>query len=349
MSIEQMCLLDRKPVVWRPTSTLPEFQHPGREPWSPTPGRFANIDNPEIAKNQALVRFQAQIALHALYFRPSFANPENDSYVPGLHDFVETVYESREAERGTNNANSFNDMLCDLDDIDPKLKDKLESARFGSAQPGEILELIDGLGMGSAELAKITHIWGYRLEYLKDMREQVKQAIQDKFGEVYTDPVTKYGIIAIDKSTFNGGYRLNAIAMKRKTLIGQVDNTAVYERTTFIVRIDRNSHINHEVALYLKSINSDNTSELIERIMQDGRLVDEAKQLVAIDDLDSVVPMSTTIFGCNDVNLGLLETRRQAIKLQEKNDNDAMSPELKLHCEQRRFGAVAIPLSAITD
>ena len=79
--------------------------------------------------------------------------------------------------------------------------------------------------------------------------------------------------------------------------------------------------------------------------MQDGRLVEEATRLVAMDDLDSVVPMSTTIFGCNDVNLGLLEARRQAIKLQEKNDNDAMSPELMLHCAQRRLGAVAIPLT----
>lgn len=349
MSIEQLCLLDRKPVVWRPTFTLPEFQRPGCEPWSPTPGRFANIDNPEIAKNQALVRFQAQIALHALYFRPSFADPENDSYVPGLHDFVETVYESREAERGTNNVNSFNDMLCDPDDIDSKIKDKLERARFGSARPDEILELMDELGMGSAELAKLTHIWGYRLEYLGDMREQVKQAIEDKFGEVYARPATKYGIIAIDKSTFNGSYRLNAIAMKRKTLVGRVDNTAVYERTTFIVRIDKKSRIDREVASYLKSINSDDTSELISRIMKDGRLVEEARRLVAMDDLDSVVPMSTTIFGRNDVNLGLLEARRQAIKLQEKNDNDAMSPELILHCAQRRLGAVAIPLHLVSD
>lgn len=345
MTIEQICLLDRKPVVWRPTSTLPEFQRPGCEPWSPTPGRPANIDNPEIAKNQALVRFQAQIALHALYFRPPFVTPENEVYVPGLHDFVETVYESREAERGTNNANSFNDMLGDLDDIDSKIKDKLERARFGSARPDEILELMDELGMGSAELAKLTHIWGYRLEYLGDMREQVKQAIQDKFGEVYTHPATKYGIIAIDKSDFNGNYRLNAIAMKRKTLVGRVDNTAVYERTTFIVRIDKKSRIDREVASYLKSINSDNTAELISRIMQDGRLVEEATRLVAMDDLDSVVPMSTTIFGRNDVNLGLLEARRQVIKLQEKNDNDAMSPELILHCAQRRLGAVAVPLA----
>lgn len=342
MSIEQTYLLDREPIVWRPAEgALFEHESAGCDPWSPTPG------NSEIANEQDKTGILAWVALLDPLLRPPFADPRDKSCVDGLSEFVELVYLSREANRASNNINSYNRKLRSVAETNPELclEDKLDRAESGSANPAEILQLIDGLGMGSAELAKLTHIWGYRLEYLSDMRKRVNQAIQDECGVVYLKPETKYDIIAIDNSADNDNYRLNAVAMKRKTLVGQVGDTAIYERTTFIVRLDRNSHINREVASYLKSINSDDTSELIKRITQDGRLLNEVIRLVAMDDLESVVPMSTTIFGRNDVNLGLLETRRQTEKLREKNDNDAMSPELVQHCFERRFGAVAIPLA----
>ncbi len=342
MSIEQTAIERIESDVWYPEKgALLVHERQGCETWSATPG------NAEISRKQDETGVLAWAALLDPRLRPPFANNEHDSYVEGLYEFVELVYLSREANRAAKNFDSYNQKLYQVVDTDPSLclEDKLAKAEAGNAHPIEILALIDGLGMGSAELAKLTHIWGYRLEYLKRMREQVNEAIQDRLGVVYDEPITKYGIIGINNSTHNGNNRLNAIAMKRKTLVGQVDDTAIYERTTFIVRIDKKSHIDREVASYVKSIDVDNTAELIKRIIQDGRLVDEAIRLVAKNDLESVVPMSTTIFGRNDVNLGLLETRRQADKLQVKRYNDAMSPELQQLCIKSRLGAVAIPLT----
>ena len=61
------------------------------------------------------------------------------------------VYLSREANRAAKNFDSYNQKLYQVADTDPSLclEDKLAKAEVGNAHPIEILELIDGLGMGS--------------------------------------------------------------------------------------------------------------------------------------------------------------------------------------------------------
>ncbi len=351
MFIERNGLNNRKLSTWQPEKgAILEPQRQDYKPWHATPG---NVCHPGVVLRQSEARGQtaASLAL-AIERRPPFANPDHESYVNGLDAFVEMVYWARGANRAIKNTDSFNQPLYDRVDLDPTQRAKLEKAELGSAEPDEILELIDKLGMGSAELAGLTHIYGYRIEFQQAMREHVKDAINSRGGDVYDKPEITYDIIAVDTSITHKDHLSIAIAMKRNTVVGCVDETVIYERTTFIVRIDKASQLDQKVAEYLRTISltkqkagtgpSDDPIGWKDQVMQDGRLVEEIKWLLESNAFESVIPMSTTIFASNDANHKLLEARREQDKLPLRQRNEASTPELQVQRFQQHMGAAAV-------
>jgi len=315
-----------EPAVWRPKlGVLPEPIRPGYYPWEATPGK---INHYAIAESQAEVRDQALRALDP-DLRPPFVSD-------ALADFVEQTYLSREANRAVENSESYDESLHILADLDLDLKLKLEKAELGRAKPSEILELIDELGMDSAELARLTHIYGYRLEYQQAMREHVKAAIWSKDGEVYDEPEVKYAISSFDVS-FDEQGRLSrpiAIAMNRKTAVGRVGGTVIYERTTFILRIDQGSDINQDLARYIRLLDSRDPAV----IMADSRFIAEVERLLNPGDLESVIPMSTTIYACNSENRALNKQERRNRKTELNRDIEAMTPAGQVLRRNNEYG-----------
>lgn len=325
-------------LTWRPESgILPEPHRPDYYPWEPTPGK---IYHPEIADHQLTVREQASMMLEK-EFRPPFVNER-------LAEFVELTYWSREANRSAENTDSYNQSLHDSADTDPDLKEKLQKAELGKASPQEVLELIDRLGMGSAELARLTHIYGYRIEHIEAMRNHVNEGIVARGGEVFEHPDTVFSIVALDTAVTAYGQLSFGIAMKRKRTIGRVDDTDVFERTTFIVLLNEKSHINRIVAKYLKSIPTNDSQEATRQMLINGLLEKEVLRLLKADDFESLIPMSTTIYACNETNQQNIEAEIQRKRIADNVALFKEHPECGTEMIRRgHFGTTALGSSGI--
>jgi hypothetical protein len=285
---------ERNRSTWRPEKgVIVEPQRLGYRPWEPTPGKPYSS---EITESQADVVVQAETMLNE-ELRPPFVSDE-------LASFVDLVYWSREANRATENIDSYaaSERLLDVVALNPILEAKLKKADLGKANSEEVVDLIDELELDSAELARITHFYGYRLEHQAPMRQEIETTIKNKGGEVYADPETSYDIVVFDTSVTLSDRLSMAIAMKRKKTIGHIGDIVIYERTTFIVRIDKDSKIDQRLARNIRSLPARDPLALKKVIMQDGSLVQEVSRLLALDDLESVIPISTTVYACNAIN-----------------------------------------------
>lgn len=325
-------------LTWRPEAgILPEPTRPDYYPWEPTPGKIYNL---EIADHQLSVREQASMMLEE-GLRPPHVDEK-------LAEFVELMYWSREANRSAENTDSYNQSLHDNAGNDPDLREKLQKAELGKASPQEILELIDKLGMGSAELARLTHIYGYRIEHIEAMRSHVNEGIVARGGEVFESPEAVFNIVALDVAVTARGQLSFGIAMKRKRTIGRVDSTDVFERTTFIVRLDEKSHINRVVAKYLKSIPTNDPLGAARQMLVNGLLEKEVLRLLKADDFESLIPMSTTIYACNEKNRLNIEAELKKEQAATTVEILKMNPECSADLIRRgHFGATALNTTGI--
>lgn len=251
--------------------------------WEPTPG---NPRHPSVIERQDASRRQARTILEE--YQPKYLSEE-------LLSFVELFYYSREANRNVKNIDSYRCAQMPLENIenDPILSRIHEEAMVGRASAYDLLYYMHQVDMPSIELAKLTHIYGYRLEHLPAMRVEIVKAIVNHGGEVTQDKEV-FEIIDSDRSITMTSTPKHGIAMKRKRRIGIVKDMVVFERLSFVVRIDDESKLSSDVTSVIKKteVKSDESRQ---SLLHSG-LEDEVKLLLANDDLETIIPLSTTTY-----------------------------------------------------
>lgn len=308
------------PIIYfenTPGSSLrePEVNRYGdylRLPWGATP---FNSRDERIAKYQkGMVRLERQM----LKGKPSCVYGD-------MEDYVETMFLARDANRTTNNSYSISDMLYgELLETNSEVQDMYERASLGKASPLELLNVFESLGMGSIELAKLTHLYGYRLEHLEPMRQAIKDMIIEKNGVAFDDLQEELRVIAFDRSVTASAMAKSAFTIKRKRLVGLVGETRIYERTSFIIRIDEISDFNPELAKKIRSIVTDEPLDM----QLDLEIELEIRRLVEGNDLISTIPLSTTVYAQNPAVQEAIERRNKLVKNRAKLDVMRRSPVL---------------------
>lgn len=308
------------PIIYfenTPGSSLrePEVNRYGdylRSPWGATP---FNSRDERIAKYQ---KGMARLERQMLEGRPPCVYGDMQAY-------VETMYLSRDANRTANNSYSRSNMLYgELLETNPAVQDMYDQASLGEASPLELLNSMELLGMGSIELAKLTHIYGYRLEHLEPMRQVIKDMIIQKNGMVLDNPPEELRVIAFDRSVTGSAMAKNAFTIKRKRLVGLVGETKIYERTSFIIRIDEISDFNPELAKKIRKIVTDEPLDM----QFDPEIDAEIRRLVEGNDLISTIPLSTTVYAHNPTTQEAIENRNELAKNNAKLEAIQHSPEL---------------------
>ncbi|HRN97638.1 MAG TPA: hypothetical protein PLZ58_04295 [Candidatus Saccharibacteria bacterium] len=283
-----------------------------RPPWGATP---FNPRDKRIAKYQkGMTRLERQM----LKGKPSCVYGD-------MEDYVETMFLARDANRTTNNSYSISDMLHGkLLETNSEVQDMYERASLGKASPLELLNILELLGMGSIELARLTHLYGYRLEHLETMRQVIRDMITEKNGEVFDDPPEELRVVAFDRSVTASAMVENALTVKRKRLVGLVGETRIYERTSFIIRIDEISDFNPELAQKIRQIVTDETIDM----QLDPEIEAEIRRLVEGNDLISTIPLSTTVYAQNPATQESIERKNKLAKNRAKQEAMRHFPEL---------------------
>ena len=286
---------------WKPEIGYFDEPSAGREatyrPWEATPVDLMDFD---------ILAHQQEVGSLNLSMLDGGSYPY---LTPRRKDFVDLIYFSREANRNTKNAQSYGSGLYArsprLGPLTPEQFSLMNQRTLaGVAKPGEIHQVRKARGNGAGELTKLSHHFGYRLEYIDAMREEVITDLAALGAEIHEDPEHEYEIIAADNGITQSMYLEFGLAMTRKRHIATIDNAKVVERSSFIVLLDGRTQLDPTLIAQLKSVKIDGTpktksgkqSPWVKLLMASGELEEYVRMHLEENDFETIIPMSTTIF-----------------------------------------------------
>ncbi len=152
-------------------------------------------------------------------------------------DSVVAMYQSRFHRRLTKNQANYHKKDSEATVSDPLM---LERALRGQATPSELLTVQKELKIPAIELARVTHPFGYREQYVPDTLKLVTGALVEHGGVLIdeNDPEYKDEFdTEFDSVILDGpNDKQRDLLVLRKSTIGTIDNIVVRQRSAFIVR-----------------------------------------------------------------------------------------------------------------
>jgi len=322
-SIEQKQLQAHETLVFKgrllpqlPTEYIEKsLENPLIVPYGAVP---ANLYRDEETKlQQAMINESFQM----LYETPPSEMPREFVDHVVVNDYI--INENR---RMIENFNVYTQFMASDTEIDPTLFPEIDRFESGHATIEEIARIASHSDIPSVEFGKVTHPYGYRMQYIDPFRTDMSQAIEAQGGVVYPD-IAPYRSIKIlprvlraDDGTEFGRQRIIGFIVKYKRDYGHIpvagskdEVVRVVERQIAAYRVDEASGFDQSVldamhALreeYPKRIHWDaHVSEdgkdrkvFTDRLHKTGCLsfIENAVQHESLEDF--VVPISTTIYG----------------------------------------------------
>ncbi|MBC7459104.1 hypothetical protein H7200_00095 [Candidatus Saccharibacteria bacterium] len=235
-----------------------------------------------------------------------FEDENVPNYVsPVLASYIDVLNMSRTANRESKNQDSFAyRQKTDLDGVPLESLEVFERALRGYASPAELLFLSKMLGIPTIELASLTHPYGQRIELLKEMRPSVNNAIELMGGTLVRGIAPEYEVKASDNP--HNPQKMQGLHMTRKTLFGSLPGgTDIIERSSFVILLDR---IPAETAKVIRSVRYEENPQWSKQVFKRAALDVVVPVLLADDEHDKAVPVSTTVVAVNETLSQLLLT-----------------------------------------
>lgn len=302
---------------------LPEIplgyrEYPGLKPYGAVPAHPFLDD--EIKKQQREINF----GFHNLYKTPPEEMP--DAFVDMIYD----DYIINEERRKMINYEKFMKWSRCIDPQTDDLRMKLDLFERGQASPSDILDLAaitPPLTPGrtetdtdiSMEFGKVTHPYGYRMEYVDPFRQEVNEAIERHGGVVIPDvepyralKILPYAYTYFDESG-DKKQRLKGFIVKYKRdygivhLPGGTESMKLVERQIAAFRVDAASGFDQSIIENMNAVadaypgrvrwEDHQNPNLQKRLARTGceEFITAAVQGDSLEPF--VVPISTTIYG----------------------------------------------------
>jgi len=259
-------------------------------------------------------------------FRVLYETPPSEMPSEFVDHVVMNDYVINENRRMIENYDVYTQFMASGTDIDPALYPEIDRFESGHATIDEIARIASRSKIPSVEFGKVTHPYGYRMQYIDEFRADMSEAIEAQGGVVYPD-IAPYRSIKIlprvlraDDGTEFGRQRIIGFIVKYKRDYGHIpvagskdEVVRVVERQIAAYRVDEASGFDQSVldamhALreqYPKRIHWDapipdegkNKQVFLDRLEKTGCLsfIENAVQHESLEDF--VVPISTTIYG----------------------------------------------------
>jgi len=203
--------------------------------------------------------------------------------------------------------------------VDDQIQERVELFERGQATIDQILDVATQTDIQSFELGKVTHPFGYRMQYLDDFRTDVKDAIESHGGVVYPSiaPYRSIGILPKveqrNDGTENGQQEVVGFIVKYKRDFGKVimpgsdEVIHLIERQIAAYRVDVASGFDQSILSAMHDLaakypmrvkwNDVLNPSFKDRLIRTGckDFIEKAVQTDSLEDF--VVPISTTIYG----------------------------------------------------
>jgi hypothetical protein len=281
--------------------------------WGATP--LAGSEYPEV------MHTQNEVVRPLLLHRVETGAPEG--MPEPLRQFMEESFLTRFIGRAVKNYDAYSERLVKTppSEIGTGFAEQHELAIRGLAQPERLLVVRRTLGMKAVELARLTHSYGEKIEELDPMRKVVAEAIKAQGGNMYS--VANYKEQYKLRSTdllMNPERKDEAMGllMTRRRMIGMVDDdTAILERSSFVVPIYDGSPFNSTLSARMRRVPLLENPDRMKQLETEGRLLEVVPGLLNDNNYEAAIPLSTTIFAYNKVTDQEIKERARCNKSHE--------------------------------
>ena len=131
---------------------------------------------------------------------------------------------------------------------DPFILEIIEKAKKSQASVSELLTLNLVTDLRSVELKKLSHPFGLRQEYSKDMDTEVADAIKELDGSLFEDPETVVSVLPHQ-------YDTTGFIVTSRDYIGNVGEVIIRKRRTYVVNVD-SPEFNPEIRRQIKKVDN---------------------------------------------------------------------------------------------
>lgn len=249
------------------------------------------------------------------------------------------------------NQQSFNARLVEsLEDFPLELLSAFDHSFKADALPGEIIDVAEELGMPSFEAGKLSHIGGEEIEQLEVMRTAISNEIVRRGGVLFDDDHNHLSLVNGDVFMMRS-QSSNYLSMVRSRHIGGLPSGAlIREKSQFILRIDRDSDFDRDIANQIRgdiqvSVRKKDedmdgaqhyTEWLDKKIRHIPGFLDAVNEALESNRFDIAIPLSTTIYGYNP------EIKQQSDYLvaERKKQRDLNSTNMNRHMGRVASGGI---------
>ena len=276
--------------------------------------------NEDVKTQQKYINEQYQLLYHT---------PPRDMPKQFVEDVVISDYVINESKRAIANYEVFMKYSESEHETLELLSDKVRLFKEGRATILNIADIGTNSSIKSVEFGKVSHPYGYRMQKVEPMREEMTTAILERGGVVYPS-IAPYRSIRImprverfDDGTEHGGQRVIGFIVKYKRDYGHIpikesgQILKVIERQIAAFRVDEASGFDQTVLAamhsfrdkYPKRVHWDKTPgrhdvkarAVFEHRLQVTGCKDFIERAVQSDSLeDFVVPISTLLYGSKE-------------------------------------------------
>lgn len=263
----------------------PSDAYPDRSPWDPSP-----MDWYSGAGFEYKQRVEA--------FINKIIETSGPDYLPQVvRQAVLINFLGTQARLMQHNFEAYQDLLQRYDVTDERTANVLERARGGSATQSELVELIRDTPLVSLELAKLTHPYGVRNEYLEPMEELVLAAIDENGGVIYSDDERSAPRIKINHHQKHTDHFI----VTSRHVIGEVGDALVAKRTAAVVLVDETLGFDADIASRMKKVVSGEPDEQWHnRVFKKSGVQEYLQALDQAEQPAWLQPISTVYYGYRD-------------------------------------------------
>lgn len=249
---------------------------------------------------------------HILEIRTASVPSELESIPVDIRSFATSSFIARFTNRGMANFDNFGKRLVrENDGLLPEQERLIERAIVGDASPAELIYVRKLLGIGSVELGCLTHPYGNNIDALDDMRASTIHAALLHGGRLL-DEDDVYKVKQTDNLYFTHMTRTmrEAFLMTRKRDIAVLpDDSVVRERSSFVIRIDKDSGFDQKLADNIRKVVIHNNPFWTDHITKAGKLDTVVPPMLERNEFTKAIPLSTTIYNFDRTTMQKIDIR----------------------------------------
>lgn len=263
----------------------PSADYPGRSPWDPSPMSWYRGD--DFAYKQSVDAF-----INGIIETAGPAELSTTARQAVMINFLGT-----QARLMQHNFEAYEDLTQRYDVTDERIAALLDQAHAGTASQTELLELIRDTPLVSVELAKLTHPYGVRSEYLEPMEDLVLTAIDETNGRIFNENERTEPRLKINHHQHHNDH---FIATTRQ-VIGEVGDVQIAKRTANLILVEESLGFDADIAARMKRrLKEESDQQWHERVFVKSGVQDYLKDVEPKDQPDWLLPISTVYYAFRD-------------------------------------------------